>query len=225
VMSNQIAMFRKYALSDFRTLLLQVSMDPAMIFWLDNHNNTKRVHNENYGRELLELFSMGIGNYTEEDVKNCARAFTGWTLRNTIPALQLATIGVQPSRGDHRLACSTQEVLAVVGELLSLVVVEVDDVDRVDCVASRAARPKPAVAATAVTARPVVTATVRRLPCSRDVIAPPRMASTEHRGGRCEVAVRAAGACCGSRLAEPQQTRSDCPHGLQPPGASSGHGH
>jgi uncharacterized protein (DUF1800 family) len=88
VMSNQIAMFRKYALSDFRTLLVQVSMDPAMIFWLDNHNNTKRVHNENYGRELLELFSMGIGNYTEEDVKNCARAFTGWTLKNTIPAAQ-----------------------------------------------------------------------------------------------------------------------------------------
>jgi uncharacterized protein (DUF1800 family) len=59
-----------------------------MIFWLDNHNNTKRVHNENYGRELLELFSMGIGNYTEDDVKNCARAFTGWTLKNTIPAAQ-----------------------------------------------------------------------------------------------------------------------------------------
>jgi uncharacterized protein (DUF1800 family) len=88
VMSNQIAMFRKYALTDFRTLLVQVSMDPAMIFWLDNHNNTKRVHNENYGRELLELFSMGIGNYTEDDVKNCARAFTGWTLKNTIPAAQ-----------------------------------------------------------------------------------------------------------------------------------------
>jgi len=49
-----------------------------MIFWLDNQENTKHVHNENYGRELLELFSMGIGNYTEDDVKDCARAFTGW---------------------------------------------------------------------------------------------------------------------------------------------------
>jgi uncharacterized protein (DUF1800 family) len=88
VMSNQIGMFRQYALSDFRTLLVEVSKDPAMIFWLDNHNNTKRVHNENYGRELLELFSMGIGNYSEDDVKNCARAFTGWTLKNTIPAAQ-----------------------------------------------------------------------------------------------------------------------------------------
>ncbi|TME98861.1 MAG: DUF1800 domain-containing protein, partial [Chloroflexi bacterium] len=88
VMTNQIAMFRKYALSDFRTLLVEISRDPAMIFWLDNHTNTKRVHNENYGRELLELFSMGIGNYTEDDVKNCARAFTGWSLKPTIPAAQ-----------------------------------------------------------------------------------------------------------------------------------------
>ncbi len=86
VMTNQIALFRKHALGDFRTLLIEISRDPAMIFWLDNHTNTKRVHNENYGRELLELFSMGIGNYTEDDVKNCARAFTGWSLKPTIPA-------------------------------------------------------------------------------------------------------------------------------------------
>jgi len=59
-----------------------------MIFWLDNQENTRDNLNENYGRELLELFSMGIGNYTEDDVKNCARAFTGWTLKNTIPAAQ-----------------------------------------------------------------------------------------------------------------------------------------
>jgi uncharacterized protein (DUF1800 family) len=88
VMSNQVAMFRKHGLGDFRTLLIELSKDPAMIFWLDNQTNTKRVHNENYGRELLELFSMGIGNYTEDDVKNCARAFTGWTLKPTIPAAQ-----------------------------------------------------------------------------------------------------------------------------------------
>jgi uncharacterized protein (DUF1800 family) len=88
VMSNQVAMFRQYALSNFRDLLVELSKDPAMIFWLDNQNNTKRVHNENYGRELLELFSLGIGNYSEDDVKNCARAFTGWSMRNTIPAAQ-----------------------------------------------------------------------------------------------------------------------------------------
>jgi uncharacterized protein (DUF1800 family) len=88
VMTNQVNMLRKHALGDFRTLLVEISKDPAMIFWLDNHTNTKRVHNENYGRELLELFSMGIGNYTEDDVKNCARAFTGWSLKPTIPAAQ-----------------------------------------------------------------------------------------------------------------------------------------
>lgn len=88
VMTNQIAMMRNNALGNFRTLLIEISRDPAMIFWLDNHTNTKRVHNENYGRELLELFSMGIGNYSEDDVKNCARAFTGWSLKPTIPAAQ-----------------------------------------------------------------------------------------------------------------------------------------
>jgi uncharacterized protein (DUF1800 family) len=87
-MLQQIAMFRKHGLGDFRTLLVELSKDPAMIFWLDNQTNTNDVHNENYGRELLELFALGIGNYTEDDVKNCARAFTGWTLKNPIPGAQ-----------------------------------------------------------------------------------------------------------------------------------------
>jgi uncharacterized protein (DUF1800 family) len=87
-MLQQVAMFRKHGLGDFRTLLVELSKDPAMIFWLDNQTNTTAVHNENYGRELLELFALGIGNYTEDDVKNCARAFTGWTLKNPIPGAQ-----------------------------------------------------------------------------------------------------------------------------------------
>jgi uncharacterized protein (DUF1800 family) len=87
-MASQIATFRRVALSDFRTILLELSQDPAMLFWLDNQLNTKDVHNENYGRELLELFSMGIGNYTEDDVKHSARAFTGWTFRETVPAVK-----------------------------------------------------------------------------------------------------------------------------------------
>jgi len=57
-----------------------------MILWLDNKDSTKDNLNENYGRELLELFSMGIGNYTEADVKAAARAFTGWTAKNVYPA-------------------------------------------------------------------------------------------------------------------------------------------
>jgi hypothetical protein len=87
-MLQQMATFRKHCLDDFRTLLVELSKDPAMIFWLDNQENTNDVHNENYGRELLELFAMGIGNYTEDDVKNCARAFTGWTIKPPIPGAQ-----------------------------------------------------------------------------------------------------------------------------------------
>ena len=79
---NQIEMFRRQALGPLPDFLLELSKDPAMIIWLDNNDNHKEAINENYGRELLELFSMGIGNYTEDDVKECARAFTGWTLGN-----------------------------------------------------------------------------------------------------------------------------------------------
>ena len=82
VLLNQINMFRHNGLGNFATLLVELSKDPAMIIWLDNNDNHKTAINENYGRELLELFSMGIGNYTEDDIKECARAFTGWTLGN-----------------------------------------------------------------------------------------------------------------------------------------------
>ena len=81
-LSDQTRMFRRHAMGSFRALLLELSRDPAMIIWLDNQDNHKDAINENYGRELLELFSMGVGNYTERDVKECARAFTGWTIAN-----------------------------------------------------------------------------------------------------------------------------------------------
>ncbi len=79
---NQVEMFRRSGLGSFRDLLLELSRDPAMLVWLDNNDNHNGAINENFGRELLELFSMGIGNYTEEDVKEGSRAFTGWTLGN-----------------------------------------------------------------------------------------------------------------------------------------------
>ena len=79
---NQIEMFRRRGLGRFNDLLIELSRDPAMILELDNLDNHNGAVNENYGRELLELFSMGVGNYTEEDVKECSRAFTGWTLGN-----------------------------------------------------------------------------------------------------------------------------------------------
>ena len=82
---QQIDTFRRNGLSNFRTILLDLSRDPAMIFWLDNNENHDGDPNENYGRELMELFSMGIGNYTEDDIKTAARAFTGWTFRQPIP--------------------------------------------------------------------------------------------------------------------------------------------
>jgi uncharacterized protein (DUF1800 family) len=81
-LSDQTRMFRRHAMGSFRTLLVELSKDPAMIIWLDNQDNHKEAINENFGRELLELFSMGVGNYTEDDVKECARAFTGWTIAN-----------------------------------------------------------------------------------------------------------------------------------------------
>jgi uncharacterized protein (DUF1800 family) len=84
-MALQIDMFRRNGLSDIKTILLDLSRDPAMLDWLDNSENHKDAPNENYGRELLELFSMGVGNYTETDIKMAARAFTGWTYAQPIP--------------------------------------------------------------------------------------------------------------------------------------------
>ena len=79
---NQVDMFRKCGMGNFRDLLVNLSRDPGMLMWLDNQDNHKDSINENYGREILELFSMGVGNYTEDDIKECARAFTGWSVVN-----------------------------------------------------------------------------------------------------------------------------------------------
>lgn len=92
--NNQIKMLRRLCMSDMGTILLELSKDPAMIFWLDNNENRRGEPNENYGRELLELFSMGVGNYTEQDIKNAARAFTGWTITQPPPVYPL---GFYPS--------------------------------------------------------------------------------------------------------------------------------
>ena len=80
LMIAQIDMFRQLGLGNFRTLLLAVAKDPAMLVWLDNRANNKAHPNENFAREVMELFALGLGNYTEDDIKDAARAFTGWTL-------------------------------------------------------------------------------------------------------------------------------------------------
>ncbi len=77
-MVQHIDTIRTFCMSKFEELLLAMSQDPAMIYWLDNQLNIKDKPNENYGREIMELFSLGIGNYTEKDVQEVARAFTGW---------------------------------------------------------------------------------------------------------------------------------------------------
>ena len=82
---TQLNTFRELGMGNFRDLLIELARDPAMIFWLDNNENHKRAPNENWGRELLELFSMGVGGYTEADVLECARAFTGWTIEAKLP--------------------------------------------------------------------------------------------------------------------------------------------
>ena len=82
---EQIETFRRNGLTDMKTILIDLAKDPAMLFWLDNNDNHKDTHNENWGRELLELFSMGVGNYTEQDIRMSYRAFTGWTFTQPIP--------------------------------------------------------------------------------------------------------------------------------------------
>ena len=84
LMVAQIDLLRSRALGNFGSLLLAVSKDPAMLVWLDNRYNNKSHPNENYAREVMELFALGLGNYTEDDVKNAARAFTGWTLDGSL---------------------------------------------------------------------------------------------------------------------------------------------
>jgi uncharacterized protein (DUF1800 family) len=79
-MMGQFAMLRENANGSLRNLLVGIGKDPAMLVYLDNRQNVKGHPNENFAREILELFSLGVGNYTEKDIKEAARAFTGWGL-------------------------------------------------------------------------------------------------------------------------------------------------
>tara|TARA_Y100001960_G_scaffold84860_1_gene90693 strand:+ start:3499 stop:4896 length:1398 start_codon:yes stop_codon:yes gene_type:complete len=86
---DMIDMFREKGLGHYKEILISVAKSPAMIYWLDNNENHVGSVNENWGRELLELFTMGVGNYTEEDVRECSRAFTGWTLEHKLPRFHM----------------------------------------------------------------------------------------------------------------------------------------
>ncbi len=78
LMFRQNCLLRQHALGKFGPFLQAVSKDGAMLVWLDSNSNVKGRPNENYARELMELFSLGVGNYTEKDIREAARAFTGW---------------------------------------------------------------------------------------------------------------------------------------------------
>ena len=90
-----------------------------MLFYLDNNMSAKGPINENYGRELLELFSLGVGmdghpNYTEEDVKECARGFTGWTRGNPIPKYPYSRHDYEVRFYEtHEIAVSSGQALAI----------------------------------------------------------------------------------------------------------------
>jgi uncharacterized protein (DUF1800 family) len=86
---GQIERLRDHALGSFRDLLIEMAKDPAMLVWLDGRTNIKARPQENFGRELMELFTFGVEHYTEPDVYAAARVFTGWNLS-------------QANRGDAR---------------------------------------------------------------------------------------------------------------------------
>jgi uncharacterized protein (DUF1800 family) len=78
LMHGQVALLRKQGMGRFGPLLQSISKDPAMLVWLDSNSNVRGRPNENYARELMELFSLGVGHYSERDIREAARAFTGW---------------------------------------------------------------------------------------------------------------------------------------------------
>jgi uncharacterized protein (DUF1800 family) len=79
-MLGQYRLMHRHALGSFREMLVEMGRDPAMMAWLDIHQSVRGSPNENYARELMELFSLGIGNYTETDVREAAKAFTGYEI-------------------------------------------------------------------------------------------------------------------------------------------------
>ncbi len=89
LMLGQQQTFRTYGAGDFGTFLKAMLRDPALVFWLDGQQNTKVAPNENLARESMELFTLGIGNYSEDDVRQAARALTGWQLNRDTGQLVL----------------------------------------------------------------------------------------------------------------------------------------
>ncbi|MFC0216294.1 DUF1800 family protein [Paenibacillus chartarius] len=115
LMARQNQLFRDHALGSYKELLLEVCKDPAMMIWLDMNRNQKGKPNENFAREVLELFTLGNGHYTEQDVKEAARAFTGWQVDK-----KTQKVWFEPRLHDQQ----EKKVLGVRGELNSGDVIE-----------------------------------------------------------------------------------------------------
>ena len=103
--TGQLELFRDYALGNFRDLLVAVAKDPAMLVWLDGRTNVRARPQENFARELMELFTMGVGEFAETDVYAGARVFTGWNLG-------LANRGTAQARYDFLYVGSQHETSA-----------------------------------------------------------------------------------------------------------------
>ena len=97
-LEGQLELMRRLATGNFRDLAIAMAKDPAMIVWLDGRTNFKAKPQENFARELMELFTMGVGNYTEADVYAGARVFTGWNLTNRQAAASDAVLQLSLQR-------------------------------------------------------------------------------------------------------------------------------
>ncbi|MCC7417698.1 MAG: DUF1800 domain-containing protein [Acidobacteria bacterium] len=104
---GQVELFRQRALGSVRDLLIEVAKDPAMLYWLDGATNTKARPQENFGRELMELFTRGVGYYTESDVYAAARVFTGWNVAQPGRGSTTAAISFQYNAGQHETGAKT----------------------------------------------------------------------------------------------------------------------
>ncbi len=111
---RQVELFREKGTGNFRDLMISVAQDPAMLAYLDAGVNVKGAPNENFAREIMELFTMGVGNYTETDIREAARAFTGWNFKDL-------TFVVDPDRHDD----SVKHVLGRSGNYDGVEVIDV----------------------------------------------------------------------------------------------------
>ena len=107
-MMRQNILIRRHALGKFGPFLLEMSRDPAMLLWLDSNSNAKEKPNENFARELMELFTLGVGHYSETDVREAARAFTGWREQGAQAQFQSASTITAPRPCWARPATGTE---------------------------------------------------------------------------------------------------------------------